>query len=45
MTALSVVAPRSEVMQFHESHSFVAIGDDEKCVVPPRSCTPERFHP
>jgi hypothetical protein len=31
-------------MELRESHSFVAIGDDEKRVVPDHSCTPERLH-
>ena len=30
MTELLGRAPRSAVMKFHESPSFVAIGDDEK---------------
>ena len=34
MTALLGRAPRSEVMQFHESPSFVAIGDDGKACRP-----------
>ena len=45
MTELLGRAPRSAVMTFHESPSFVAIDDDEKRVVPDHSCTPERLHP
>ena len=45
MTALICRAPRSAVMEFRESRSFVAIRDDEKRVASNRSCTPERLHP
>lgn len=44
MTELPCRAPRSAVVKFRESRSFVVIGDDEKRVVPDRSCTPERLH-
>lgn len=44
MTELSCRAPRSAVMRFRESRSFVVIGDDEKHVVSDHSCTPERLH-
>jgi hypothetical protein len=44
MTELLGRAPCSAVTKVREFRSFVAIGDDEKRVVPHRSCTPERLH-
>ena len=45
MTVWICRAPRSAVMEFRESRSFVAIRDDEKHVAANRSCTPGRLHP
>ena len=43
MTVSDGRAPRSAVISSAVSRSFVALRNDEKRVVPERSCTPERL--